>query len=50
MTGWTCPECGRLFARARQGHDCAPGLTLDEALCELLTEAYDLVAPDDHRE
>jgi hypothetical protein len=30
MDGWTCPECGRLFARAHQGHDCAPGLTLDE--------------------
>lgn len=30
MTGWTCPECGRLFARVRQGHDCAPGLSLDE--------------------
>ena len=28
--GWTCPACGRLFARARQGHDCSPGLTLDE--------------------
>ena len=30
MTGWTCPECGRTFARTRQGHDCAPGLSLDE--------------------
>ena len=28
--GWTCPECGRLFARTRQSHDCAPGLTLEE--------------------
>lgn len=28
--GWTCPACGRLFGRARQSHDCAPGLTLDE--------------------
>lgn len=27
---WTCPECGRLFGRVRQGHDCAPGLTLEE--------------------
>ena len=25
-----CPKCGRLFGRARQSHDCAPGLTLDE--------------------
>lgn len=30
MTGWTCPECGRYFGRARQMHDCAPGLTLEE--------------------
>lgn len=29
MTGWTCPDCGRLFAR-KQGHDCAPGLTVEE--------------------
>lgn len=25
-----CPDCGRQFARTRQGHDCAPGLTLEE--------------------
>ena len=30
MRGWTCPNCGRFFERARQSHDCAPGLTLDE--------------------
>lgn len=30
MNGWTCPECGRLFARSGQGHDCAPGLSLGE--------------------
>ena len=30
MRGWVCPACGRLFERARQSHDCAPGLTLDE--------------------
>ena len=29
MDAWTCPECNRLFARQRQAHDCAPGLTLD---------------------
>ena len=28
--GWTCPECGRMFGRTGQGHDCAPGLSLDE--------------------
>lgn len=27
---WTCPECGRRFGKARQGHDCAPALTLEE--------------------
>jgi hypothetical protein len=27
---WICPECGRLFGRAGQSHDCAPGLTLEE--------------------
>ena len=30
IEGWTCPECGRLFAKRGQGHDCAPGLSLDE--------------------
>jgi hypothetical protein len=30
MQGWTCPDCGRLFARSRQAHECAPGLSLDE--------------------
>lgn len=30
MKGWTCPNCGRFFQRSGQGHDCAPGLTLDE--------------------
>jgi hypothetical protein len=30
MAGWTCPKCGRHFARNRQSHDCAPGLTLEE--------------------
>lgn len=30
MDGWTCPECGRLFGRAGQAHDCAPGLSLEE--------------------
>lgn len=30
MDGWTCPDCERLFARARQSHECEPGLSLDE--------------------
>ena len=30
MALWTCPDCGRRFGRERQGHDCAPGLTLEE--------------------
>ncbi len=29
-TGWTCPDCGRLFERTGQGHDCAPGLSIEE--------------------
>ena len=28
--GWTCPECGRWFGRTKQGHECAPALSLDE--------------------
>jgi hypothetical protein len=27
---WICPECGRLFGRVAQSHDCSPGLTLEE--------------------
>ncbi len=30
MSRWTCPDCGRQFGRSRQGHECAPALTLDE--------------------
>ncbi|MGE0139815.1 MAG: DUF5655 domain-containing protein [Ilumatobacteraceae bacterium] len=30
MAAWTCPDCGRLFGRVRQSHDCAPGMALDE--------------------
>lgn len=30
MAEWTCPECGRLFGRSGQSHDCAPGLSLEE--------------------
>ena len=30
VSGWTCPECGRLFGRTLQSHDCAPGLSEDE--------------------
>jgi hypothetical protein len=30
MDGWTCPDCGRLFARTRQSHECAPAMDLDE--------------------
>jgi hypothetical protein len=26
---WTCPACGREFARARQGHTCRPGGSVD---------------------
>jgi hypothetical protein len=30
MRAWTCPDCGRRFGRARQSHDCAPAMALDE--------------------
>ena len=30
MALWTCPDCRRRFGRAGQGHDCAPGLSLEE--------------------
>jgi hypothetical protein len=30
VTEWICPSCGRLFGRAGQSHDCAPGLSLEE--------------------
>ena len=30
MAGWTCPDCGRMFARRGQGHECTPAITLDE--------------------
>ena len=26
---WTCPDCDREFARARTGHVCVPGTTVD---------------------
>jgi hypothetical protein len=25
---WTCPRCDRRFAKANQGHDCLPGITV----------------------
>lgn len=30
MPRWVCPECGRRFGRVRQGHECAPAMTLEE--------------------
>ena len=30
MARWTCPHCDREFGRARQGHTCVPGCTVDE--------------------
>jgi Domain of unknown function (DUF5655) len=27
---WTCPHCSRTFGRARQGHLCIPGTTVEE--------------------
>lgn len=30
MPTWVCPECGRQFARTRQGHECTPALSIEE--------------------
>ncbi|MEM8704925.1 MAG: DUF5655 domain-containing protein [Actinomycetota bacterium] len=30
MDGWICTDCDRMFARNGQGHDCSPGLSLEE--------------------
>ncbi len=30
VDGWICDECGRVFGKAGQRHDCAPGLTIEE--------------------
>ena len=30
MSRWTCPDCSRQFGRRRQGHECAPALSLEE--------------------
>ena len=27
---WTCPDCHRQFARAKQSHDCSPAMTIEE--------------------
>ncbi len=27
---WVCPECERRFGRTNQGHECAPGLSIEE--------------------
>ena len=27
---WVCPECHRRFGRTRQGHECAPALSVEE--------------------
>ena len=32
MTLWTCPACDRRFGRVKQGHECAPAMSLDEYL------------------
>lgn len=30
MATWICPDCRRPFGRVKQGHMCAPGLSLKE--------------------
>ncbi len=29
---WACPDCGRTFGRARQGHTCSPAMTVADYL------------------
>lgn len=31
MSRWTCEQCDREFARARQSHVCVPGCTVEES-------------------
>ncbi|TMR10026.1 hypothetical protein ETD86_41150 [Nonomuraea turkmeniaca] len=41
---WTCPQCDREFARARQSHVCVPGCTVDETFAPyppVYREIYD---------
>jgi hypothetical protein len=30
VPAWVCPECGRQFGRRKQGHECAPAMTIEE--------------------
>lgn len=30
MALWTCPSCRRKFGRSKQGHECAPAMSLEE--------------------
>lgn len=30
IQAWICPSCGRTFARRGQGHECSPGLSIEE--------------------
>jgi len=30
MNGWVCPDCGRLFGRNKQSHECQPAMTVEE--------------------
>src|SRR5437763_2895846 len=30
VSAWTCPECGRRFGRAKQSHECAPAMSLED--------------------
>ena len=30
MPTWVCPDCGRQFGRTRQGHECAPAMSIDD--------------------
>jgi hypothetical protein len=50
---WTCPQCDREFARARQSHVCVPGCTVDETFADHPAgqrAAYDAVVEHLRRE
>jgi hypothetical protein len=46
MTRWICPQCEREFDKARQGHVCVPGGTVDETFAgrpDYQRAAYDAI-------
>lgn len=42
MATWTCPDCGRQFGKTKQGHMCAPGVTLADYFSTARPEAEEI--------